>query len=49
MDNKSLVVDQNTKNTNIDLYRYLNENISWDFDSQKKSALKKFFLLCRNL
>ena len=49
VDNKSLVVDQNTKNTNIDLYRYLNENISWDFDSQKKAALKKFFSLCRNL
>ena len=49
VDNKSLVVDQNTKNTNIDLYRYFSEYISWDFDSQKQAALKKFFSLCRNL
>tara|TARA_B100000963_G_scaffold246701_1_gene216020 strand:- start:295 stop:1044 length:750 start_codon:yes stop_codon:yes gene_type:complete len=49
VDNKSLVVDQNTKNTNIDLYRYFSEYISWDFDSQKQAALKKFFSLCKSL
>ena len=49
--NKALVVDQYTKNqnTNIDLERYLSTYICWDFDSQKKAALKKFFTLCRNL
>ena len=49
--NKALVVDEFTKNqkTNIDIERYLSTNISWDFDSQKKAALKKFFSLCRNL
>ena len=49
VDNKSLVVDQNIKNNNIDLYQYLCEYISWDFDSQKQAALKKFFSLCSNL
>ena len=49
LDNKSAVVEQNTKNTNIDLYRYLCEYISWDFDLQKQAALKKFFSLCRKL
>ena len=49
LDHKALVVDQYTKNTNIDLDRYLSDYISWDFDSQKKAALKKFFSLCRNL
>ena len=45
LDHKSLVVDEYTKNqnTNIDLERYLSEYISWDFDSQKKAALKKVF------
>ena len=49
LDNKSTVVEQNTKNTNIDLYRYLCEYISWDFDLQKQAALKKFFSLCSKL
>jgi chorismate dehydratase len=49
VDNKTNVDDQYNKNTNINLNRYLSENISWDFDSQKKAALKKFFSLCRNL
>ena len=47
LDHKSLVADEYTKNqnTNIDLERYLSTYISWDFDSQKKAALKKFFSL----
>jgi chorismate dehydratase len=51
LNHKALVVDQYTKNqnTNIDLERYLSTYICWDFDSQKKAALKKFFTLCRNL
>ena len=49
LDNKLLVVEQHTKNTNIDLCQYLCEYISWDFDSQKQAALRKFFSLCRNL
>ncbi len=49
VDNKALVVDQYIKSTNIDLDRYLRDYISWDFDSQKQAALKKFFSLCMNL
>ena len=49
LDHKALVVDQYTKNTKIDLDTYLSDYISWDYDSQKKAALKKFFSLCRNL
>ena len=48
---KSYVIDEYAKNqnTNIDLEQYLCEYISWDFDSQKEAALKKFFSLCRKL
>lgn len=49
LNNMSTVVKQNTKNSNIDLYRYLCECISWDFDSQKQAAFKKFFSLCSKL
>ena len=51
LDHKALVVDEynKIKKTNIDLDRYLSDYISWDFDSQKEAALKKFFSLCRNL
>ena len=40
---------KHTKNTKIDLDTYFSDYISWDYDSQKKAALKKFFSLCRNL
>ena len=51
LDHRALIVAEYIKNkgTNIDLKRYFNEYISWDFDSQKEAALKKFFSLCRNL
>ena len=51
LDHKALVVDEYTKNqnTNIDLERYFSAYISWNFDAQKKSGLKKFLTLSRNL
>ena len=52
LNHRAHVAAEYTKNkgaTNIDLERYLNENISWDFDSQKEVALKKFLSLSRNL
>ena len=37
------------ENNSVNLQRYFNENISYNFDKSKKEALKKFLSLSENI
>ena len=51
LDHKNMAIEvfDKKENSSINLKRYLNEHISCDFDQRKKTALKKFLSLSKDL